>query len=111
MLTKFAIAFSILALVTAIAGTIPAKGSTGQVTLSEPALVSGTALKAGNYRLIVNTGKVTFVRDGESREIAATVELVDKKYEQNQIQYEQAGNQNTIKQIRLGGTKTRVVFN
>jgi hypothetical protein len=110
MLTKFVIAFSILALVAAIAGTIPAKGSATQVTLSEPVVLSGTALKAGDYRLIVNVGKVTFVMNKEGREIAAKVETGDKKYEQNEVQYEHAGNQTTIKQICLGGTKTRVVF-
>jgi hypothetical protein len=47
MLTKLAIAFSILALSAAFAGTIPAKASASQVTLSEPAVVNGTALKAG----------------------------------------------------------------
>lgn len=46
MLTKLVIAFSTLALVAAIAGTIPAKGSATQVTLSEPVVLSGTALKA-----------------------------------------------------------------
>lgn len=47
----------------------------------------------------------------EAREIAAKVETGEKKYEQNEVQYEHAGNQTTIKQICLGGTKTRVVFN
>jgi Protein of unknown function (DUF2911) len=111
MLTKLVIAFSILALAAAFAGTIPAKAPASQVTLSEPAVINGTALKAGDYRLIVNPGKVTFVMNKEPREIAATVETGDKKYYQNEVQYEHAGNQTTIKQICLGGTKIRVVFN
>ena len=112
MLTKLVIAFSILALAAAIAGTVPTKVSASQVvTLTEPAVVNGTALKAGDYHVIVNNGKVTFFMSKEPREIAATIEAGEKKYEQNEIQYEHAGNQTTIKQICLGGTKIRVVFN
>jgi hypothetical protein len=110
MLTKLVIAFSILALAAAFAGTIPTKGTSSEITLSESAVINGTALKAGDYHLIVNPGKVTFVIKKEAREIAATVETGDKKYEQNEVQYDHAGNQTTIKQICLGGTKTRVLF-
>ena len=111
MLTKFFVAFSILALVAAIAGTVPAKGPVCQVTLTESAVVNGTALKAGDYKVIVNESKVTFVKDKQSQEIPAKVEAGAKKYDQNEVQYEHAGNQTTIKEICLGGTKTRVVFN
>ena len=74
-------------------------------------MVNGTALTAGDYRLIVNAGKVTFVMDKQSREIPAKVEVGERKYDENQVQYERVGNQTTIKEICLGGSKTRLVFN
>ena len=111
MLTRFVIVFNILAVAAAIAGTVPTKLPSSHVTLTQPAVVSGTALKAGDYRVIVNTGKVTFVMDKELREIAATVETGAKKYDQNEIQYDHVGNQTTIREICLGGTKIRLVFN
>ena len=111
MLIKFVVAFSVLALVAGIAGNIPVKGLTCHVRLSEPAVVHGTVLKAGDYRLTVNAGKVTFAMDKESHEIPANVNTGEKKYDENQVQYEHVGNQTTISEISLGGTKTRLVFN
>jgi hypothetical protein len=56
MLTKFVLAFRILALVAAFAGYLP---TTAHVTLAQNAVISGTALKAGEYRLLIGDGKVT----------------------------------------------------
>lgn len=79
--------------------------------MSQPAVVNGTALKAGDYRVIVNEGKVTFTIDKESREIPAKVETGQKKYDVNRVQYDVVGSQTTISEICLGGTKTRLLFN
>jgi len=111
MFTKFVVAFSILALAAAIAGSIPAKGFAGKVRLTEPVIVNGTTLKAGDYRLTVNADKVTFTIDKTSLEIPASIETGQNKYTDNEVEYEHKGNQTTIKQICLGGTKTRLVFN
>ena len=111
MSTKFVLAFCILALVVAIAGNNPVKSPIAHVTLSQPAVVNGTALKAGDYRVIVNEGKVTFTIDKESREIPAKVETGQKKYDVNRVQYDVVGSQTTISEICLGGTKTRLLFN
>ena len=111
MSSKFVLAFCILALAAAIAGNNPVKSPIAHVTLSQPVVVNGTALKAGDYRLIINEGKVTFSIDKEAREIPAKVETGQKKYDVNQVQYDVVGTQITISQICLGGTKTRLVFN
>jgi hypothetical protein len=113
MLTKFVVAFGILALVAtvAVAGSIPAKGPTYQVTLTEAATVNGTALKAGDYRVTVNADKVTFVMNKVSNEFAAKVENGEKKFGTNQVQYQHVDKQTTIKEICLGGSKTKLIFN
>jgi hypothetical protein len=108
MLTKFVLAFSILALVAALAGTLPAAA---HVTLSKPAVVNGTALKAGDYRLLIGNGKVTFNIDKQSFDIPAKIQTGDKKFDVNQVQYDVVGSQTTIREIALGGTKTRLIFN
>jgi hypothetical protein len=110
MLTKFFVAFTVLALVAAFAGNIPVKGPVSHVVLSRPSVVSGTALKAGEYKLIINAGKVTFILDKETHEIAAKIETAAKKFDNNQVEYNVAGGQTTISAICLGGTKTRLVF-
>lgn len=108
MLTKFVLAFSILALVAAFAGSTAA---VAHVTLTKPAVINGTALKAGDYRLLIGDGKVTFTIDKESHEVAAKIETGAKKFDVNQVQYDAVGSQATIREICLGGTKTRIVFN
>ena len=111
MLTKLVVAFSILALVAAMAGTVPVKGPTHKVLLTQPTVVKGTALKAGEYRLTVHPGVVTFTLGKDSHEIPAKVETNTTKYFTDQVQYEKDHDQVTISEICLGGTTTRLVFN
>jgi hypothetical protein len=111
MLTKFVVAFSILALGAAVAGSIPVKGLNYKVTLSQPAVIQGTAFKAGEYRLNVNAGTVTFTLDKESHAIPAKVETNASKYLTDQVRYDQDGDKIKISEICVGGTKTRLVFN
>ena len=111
MLTKLVVAFSILALIAAMAGTVPVKGPTHKVLLTQPAVVGGTALKAGEYRLSVRLGVVTFTLNKESHEIPAKVETNTTKYFTDEVQYDRDHDQVRISQICLGGTTTRLVFN
>jgi hypothetical protein len=111
MFTKFAVAFSVLALAAATAGSIPVKGPTRQVILTEPAVVQGTALKAGEYKVSLAENKVTFIMGKELSEVPVKIETGEKRYDQNQVQYDHLGSQTTIKEICLGGTKTKLIFN
>ena len=110
MLTKFVLAFTILALAAGMAGTVPAKTS-HKVTLAHPAVVLGTQLKAGAYRLDVSAGTVTFTLGKESHTIPAKIETNKIWYTTDQVQYDKVGDRDTISEICLGGTKTRLVFN
>jgi hypothetical protein len=107
MLTKFVLTFAVLALVATFAGNLPA---TAHVTLTQPAVVSGTALKAGDYRLLIGDAKVTFNLDKKSFDIPAKIETGSKKFDVNEVQYDTVGSQTTITEIDLGGTKTRLIF-
>jgi hypothetical protein len=110
MFTKFVLAFAILALVAATAGT-PAKGPTYHVTLTQSVVLHGTPLKAGDYKVTVTPGKVFFTDNKGSYEIPATVESAKAKYYDNQIQYDSSKPQVTIVEIGIGGTKTLLKFN
>ena len=87
MLMKVAVVFFVFALVAAVAGSIPATGPVYRVTLTEPASVNGTALKAGEYRVAVTGGKAMFVLGKESHEVAVKVEEAAKKFDGNRIQF------------------------
>jgi hypothetical protein len=108
MLTKFVIAFSALALLAAFAGTVPA---VAHVTFFKTAVVSGSTLQAGEYRLLIGDAKVTFSAGKKSFEVAAKIETSPKKFDNTEILYDGGPNQNLVKEITLGGTKTRLIFN
>jgi hypothetical protein len=108
MLTKFVVAFSVLALLAAFAGTVPA---VAHVTFFKAAVVSGTTLQAGEYRLLIGEAKVTFRAGKKSFDVPAKIESAPKKFENTEILYDGGPNQNLVREITLGGTKTRLVFN
>ena len=103
MLKKFVLAFAILALAVASAATY-------QVTFAQPSVVKGNALKAGDYRLNVQTDKVTIVNGKQSVEVPVKIENVEQKYDSNAVRYSDQAGKLTISEIRLGGTKTKLVF-
>jgi len=111
MSTRFVIAFAILAAVAAIAGTVPGQIAAGHVTLTSPATVAGTTLKAGDYRVTVFAGKATFTMGKQSQVVPAKVETGEQKYDTSKVQYEHLGAQTAVREIRLGGTKLRLIFN
>jgi hypothetical protein len=111
MLRKFVLAFAILALAAAFAGTVPAHGPVCLITLSQPSVVEGTPLAAGEYRVTVNRDKATFVNGKLSLTVEVKVENEATKFDTTTIGFvEQAGN-DIITEIRIGGTKTKLLFN
>jgi hypothetical protein len=103
MLKKFVLTFAILALAVASAATY-------RVTLFQPSVVKGNELKAGDYRLNVQNDKVTIVNGKHSVEVPVKIENVEQKYDSTAVRYSDEGGKTTISEIRLGGTKTKLVF-
>ena len=103
MLKKLVLAFAILALAVASAENY-------RVTLSQPSTVKGTQLKAGEYRLNLENSKVTMVSGKQTVEVPVKVETVEKKYDTTAVRYTGVGEKQSISEIRIGGTKTRLIF-
>jgi uncharacterized protein DUF669 len=87
-----------------------ANAATYKVTISQNAVVKGKELKAGEYRLNVEDTKLTLVKGKESVEVPVKVESVEQKYENTSVRYT-GTEQPKITEIRIGGTKTKLVFN
>jgi hypothetical protein len=104
MLKKFVLAFAVLAVALATAGSVPGT-RTYTINLIQPAVVNGTELKAGEYRLSVETTKVTLTKGKQTIEVPAKVETVEQKFDTTAIRY----TGKIIAEIRVGGTKTRIV--
>src|SRR5262245_35817129 len=104
MFRKFVLVFAVLALAVASAETY-------KVTLFQPSVVKGRELKAGDYRLNVSDQKVVIVSGKNSVEVPVKVENGDQKYGATTVRYANEGGRYTIAEIRLGGTKTKLIFN
>jgi hypothetical protein len=96
--------------VVAFAGMALAAGKTYDLKLYQPAMVGGTELKAGEYRVEVTDDKAVIKGGKVTKEAPVKVETADDKYPTTTVRLS-AGEKPQIKEIRLGGTKTKLVFN
>ena len=110
MISKFLAAFAILALVVASAGTVPGPGSY-KVTLTQPSIVKGSDLKAGEYQVTVGADKATFVAGKTTVEAPVKIETGTEKYRNTAVRYTTENGKAVISEIRIGGTATRLLFN
>ena len=93
----------------AFAGMAIAAGKTYNVKLFEPAMVGNTELKAGEYRIEV-TDQTAVIKIGKvHKEAPVKVETSDSKYDSTTVRLS-SGAKPQIQEIRIGGTKTKLVF-
>jgi hypothetical protein len=112
MLKRFILAFAILSLVAAIAGTRTAPGAlNAKISLLQTSVVKDTELKAGEYRISMANDKLTIANEKTSVEAAAKTETVDRKFESTAIRYTTKDGKAFISEIRVGGTNTKIVLN
>lgn len=88
-----------------------ASAASYSVTLFQPSMVSGTELKAGEYKLTIDGGTATMIKGKEKVEAAVKMETADTKFASTSVRYADQGGKMKVQEIRLGGTTTRVVFN
>ncbi len=110
MLRKFVLAFAILALAAAFAGTVPAHGPACWITLLGPSVVQGTPLAAGDYRVTVNGDKATFARGKLSFTVDVKIEFEGQKFDSTAIRFVDFAGKPNITEIRIGGSKTKLLF-
>jgi hypothetical protein len=104
MIKRLAVVFAIVALGVAAAETY-------EVTLFQPTVVQGKELKPGQYKLDLKNN-VLLIADGKnSVETTVKVETSNQKFSTTTIRYATADGKFTIQEIRLGGTRTRLVIN
>ena len=110
MFSKLLLVLTVIALV-ASAGTVPVGGHY-RITLFEPAVVQGTTLQAGDYKLDLKDTKVTI--SGQNAkvplEVTVKVETTDKKFENTSVRLDTTNGKAKVAEIRLGGTKTKLIF-
>ena len=83
---------------------------THRITLYQDAVINGKQLKAGDYKMQIDGSKAVISKGKESVEANVTVESNDAKFSQTAVRMANAEGKFLVKEIRVGGTKTKVVF-
>ena len=104
MTKRVIFAFLVLALAAASAKTYT-------VTLFQPAVLAGTELKPGEYQLDLNDTKVVIKNSKVKVECDVKVETADSKFNTTTVRFASGDGKLRIQEIRLGGTKLKLVFN
>ncbi|SPE32660.1 conserved exported hypothetical protein [Candidatus Sulfopaludibacter sp. SbA6] len=83
-----------------------------RITIGAVSKVGQAELQPGEYRLVVDEPKVRFIeqKSGKSVELDAKVESGDRKFDSTEIRSAQVDGASQIREIRIGGTKTRIAF-
>jgi hypothetical protein len=80
------------------------------VNLFQAAQLGETELQPGSYQIEVNE-KTAVIKNGKVHgESPVKVEDGDVKYDRTTVRFDNAGGKMKIQEIRLGGTKTKLVF-
>lgn len=104
MIKKVLITFTTLAMAVASAATY-------RVKLVEPTVVSGTMLKAGDYKVEVLDNKAVFTAGKQTTEAKVKVESAEQKFNTTSFRYDKAADGSLrLQELRLGGSNTRLVF-
>ncbi len=83
------------------------------VRLFQPAFVGQTELRPGDYQLTLDGNRAVFKKRGgqETAEAEVKVESSDRKYPSTAVLYDTTGGKYKVSEIRLGGTRTKLIFN
>jgi len=109
MVKKLILAFAILALTTVFAGGV--SGVSYKITLLQPSVVKGNVLKAGDYKLQVSNDTATITGQKTTIDVPVKVETNATKYDSTAIRYVEQDGKAMISEIRIGGTKTKLLIN
>jgi hypothetical protein len=88
-----------------------ATAKTYTVKLHQPSMVEGKELKPGNYKVELNDAKVMITNGKETVETAVKTEEGDVRFSSTSVRYTDDNGKMKIREIRLGGTSTKLVFN
>jgi hypothetical protein len=81
-----------------------------KVTLTEPEVISGSVVKAGDYRIVVNGDKATLTSGKTSIEVPVKVETGTQKFQYTTVESRSQAGKNMLDDIHVGGTTTTLVF-
>ena len=82
-----------------------------KITLFQETVIKESTLKPGEYRVTVDGDKVTISQGKQKVEATAKTETADSKFDSTSVRYANGDGKYRLIEIRLGGTKTKLVLN
>ena len=99
-----------LLLVLGVAGLSVANAKSYSIEVHEPAVVGGMTLEPGEYKVEVIEQKAVITMGRVRGEAPVKLENGESKYNSTTVRYSMADGKMRIQEIRLGGTKTKLIF-
>jgi hypothetical protein len=98
-----------LLLVSAVSLAVASAANAYHIELYQPTVVNGTTLKTGDVRVEIKDNKAVLKQGKTSVEANIKVETAKIKFVNTTVGYKDNAN-HEIRDISLGGTTTRVIF-
>lgn len=82
------------------------------INLSQASRIGNTEIKAGDYKLVVDAPKVRLVemRSGKAIDLEAKIQTGEEKFNTTAVHAKTVDGVTKIVEIKLGGSKTSIVF-
>ncbi|MCU0229715.1 MAG: hypothetical protein MUF01_18955, partial [Bryobacterales bacterium] len=90
--------------------TASAVAKTHTITLHTPTTIAGQELKPGDYKMELNGDTVKLTNGKQTVETTVTVQEAAEKFSKDSVRYTEADGKMKVREIRMGGTNTRLVF-
>jgi hypothetical protein len=81
-----------------------------EINLFQPAVVAGTELKAGSYKLELNGTKMTLRNGRTTVECDVRVENAATKFERSSFRVQEVNGKYVVEEIRLRGVDTKLIL-
>lgn len=81
------------------------------VRLHQPSMVEDKELKPGNYKVQLSEDTAIITNGKETVEIAIKREEGEQRFASTSVRYSDDQGRMKIREIRVGGTNTKVLFN
>lgn len=104
MIRKLSLSLMTFALAVASAAT------THRLTLFQTTSINGTELQPGEYKLELKDDKAVISRGKQVVEAPVKTETAENKFGTTSVRLQNGDGKYRVQEIRLGGTKTRLVF-
>jgi len=81
-----------------------------KVTLTQPAVVAGSVVKPGDYKIVVNGEKAVLTSGKVTLEVPVKVETGKQKFAHTSVESREEGGKILLEDIQVGGTTTTLIF-